>query len=262
MATRQEFERLARAHQVKAVTEAAQLQAALSRLWTRLLDPTDLDGSFARWEAQAVRLVNASRTRGELTAQEYYLAAKQLADLGAPIAVPRQPSEEESTRKSLESSGLGHAKRRIKEGMTPEAALESARASVLRAAKRRALQAGRQRLVSLAHGDKDVSGWARVSDGSPCAFCAMLVSRGPVYSAATAPFQAHDGCGCSVRLALRNDPSKGWTPQARAFSDLWQDPGRREGQMGRYYLVGQTDLADFRTRYAEALAAGDLKTAA
>jgi hypothetical protein len=51
--------------------------------------------------------------------------------------------------------------------------------------------------------DEEALGWARISDGDPCSWCAMLVSRGAVYkSGATAGdvryggtrYHDHDGC--------------------------------------------------------------------
>jgi hypothetical protein len=51
--------------------------------------------------------------------------------------------------------------------------------------------------------------WRRVTDGDPCAFCAMLASRGPVYgSKQTAETRAadgrryHDHCGCTAVEAV------------------------------------------------------------
>lgn len=47
--------------------------------------------------------------------------------------------------------------------------------------------------------DPVATGWARVHTGpkQPCAFCRMLISRGPVYrSEETAHFVAHNGCTC------------------------------------------------------------------
>lgn len=53
--------------------------------------------------------------------------------------------------------------------------------------------------------DPRAIGWRRVSDGDPCAFCAMLVSRGPAYtSGRKALLRASDGhkyhphCGCTI----------------------------------------------------------------
>jgi hypothetical protein len=45
--------------------------------------------------------------------------------------------------------------------------------------------------------DPSARGWMRVGAGE-CDFCSMLLSRGAVYSEATADFQAHDNCRCSA----------------------------------------------------------------
>lgn len=43
--------------------------------------------------------------------------------------------------------------------------------------------------------DRRALGWAREGNGE-CEFCSMLISRGAVYSKATADFAAHDNCKC------------------------------------------------------------------
>lgn len=257
-----DFDALARAHMAQQVREAAVIQAAIGRLWDVTIDPNDLEGSFARFEVQARRLVNAGRTKGELTAQTYYDAVRKIAGLEGTIHVPGQPFEDDATQRALYASGFGHAKRRLKEGMSPDQALASAKASMLRAAKRRTLGAGRQRLLDLTAADPDMTHWARVSDGKPCYFCAMLVSRGPVYKATTASFRAHDGCGCSARPVPRNDPTGGWSEDARAYRDLYDSTTTQE----RYDKATKTWITvpadpryaglDWRTAYAKARANG------
>lgn len=78
---------------------------------------------------------------------------------------------------------------------------------------RAAKTAGRQTVIR----STEASGraWRRISDGNPCSFCAMLVSRGPVYTSSQAAGEVvgvrgvargkrktgelfHDHCGCTV----------------------------------------------------------------
>ncbi|MFJ4796940.1 VG15 protein [Kitasatospora purpeofusca] len=49
------------------------------------------------------------------------------------------------------------------------------------AADREALRGGRDLVATASRQDTRVLGWARVTDGDPCAWCAMLASRGAVY---------------------------------------------------------------------------------
>src|SRR5690606_6285792 len=68
------------------------------------------------------------------------------------------------------------------------------------AATKAVLTGGRKSLLTLMEADRQLIGWVRVTDGNPCAFCAMLASRGIVRykSEAAAKFQAHDHCACTA----------------------------------------------------------------
>ena len=68
--------------------------------------------------------------------------------------------------------------------------------------------------------DPAAEGWQRQGSGS-CAFCAMLIGRGAVYSEAGADFAAHDHCNCSAVPAFKGEPRpvKPYTPSARKASD-------------------------------------------
>lgn len=240
-----DFDALARAHMVRQVREVAAVQVALARLWDRMIDPSDLDASFRRFREAAIPLIQAGGIRGEATAQRYFDAVRVSAGLPpSPVDVERSVRPPEAIRQSLAASTkLGYATFLVGQGADPTPILAAARAAMLRSAKRQALQAGRTRLIRLSERDPDVRGWARVSDGSPCPFCALLVGRGPVYSANTGGFRAHDGCGCSVRVVLRRDPTGGWSPDARAYAKVYADG---------------PDLSAFRANLADARAAGDL----
>jgi len=224
---------IARAHMAQQVREVAQTQATLARLWDLTLDPSDIDGSFARFQGRASALIKAARGRGELTAQQYYQAQKLLAgfETAAPL-VDMQPDGARANRNALHATSVAKAKAAIARGENPDVALEAAKAAMLRSAKRRILEAPRKRLIALSDEDDDALGWARVSDASPCYFCAMLVSRGPVYTGVTAKFRAHDGCGCSARPVMKGDRSGGWSEDARALRKLWDDPGEYGGEPG------------------------------
>lgn len=72
------------------------------------------------------------------------------------------------------------------------------------AVERISLDGGRGTLFQLAYLDNRVAGWARISTtGTPCGWCAMLISRGAVYkteSSASVAFDDgdlyHDNCKC------------------------------------------------------------------
>ncbi|WP_431980786.1 hypothetical protein [Streptomyces qinglanensis] len=132
-------------------------------------------------------------------------------------------------------------------------AAQSAGRTAAMAADREALRAGRDLIDRASAQDRRVVGWARVTDGDPCAFCAMLASRGAIYaSRATAAgggrrkpvgssdgrrranrrprvaledlTRYHNGCHCqTVPVYSRTDFM---TPQARDFDRQWQEVTR------------------------------------
>ncbi|MGY4952112.1 VG15 protein [Streptomyces nigrescens] len=62
-----------------------------------------------------------------------------------------------------------------------ESVMGDAGTSSAGAADREALRGGRDLLRDASRADPRVIGWARVTDGDPCSWCAMLAGRGAVY---------------------------------------------------------------------------------
>ena len=92
-------------------------------------------------------------------------------------------------------------------------------ASLLTDVTKSSLNAGRATVIMSAEAAK--VRWRRVSDGSPCPFCAMLVSAGPTYgSKESARGKFHDHCGCGV--AEVRGP---WRPSAneRRYADWYNE---------------------------------------
>lgn len=109
------------------------------------------------------------------------------------------------------------------------------------AASRHVLTGGRQSLLTLVEGDMQADGWVRVTDGDPCAFCAMLASRGPVFKRGsfsesdprfTGPgeVKVHDHCACTLEAVYSRNTL--WPGRAREFRKLWDDhiKGRYSGK--------------------------------
>lgn len=64
---------------------------------------------------------------------------------------------------------------------------------------RQILNGGRGCIVSTVQRDDHAEGWARVTDGTPCSFCALLATRGGVYkSEGSGGFSAHRKCACTA----------------------------------------------------------------
>lgn len=86
---------------------------------------------------------------------------------------------------------------------------------------RRVLNYSRQTVMGSSIADPGAHGWAREGSGGSCSFCLMLVSRGAVYSEASADFASHDHCNCTAVPAFDGEsrPVKPFTPTSRQISD-------------------------------------------
>ena len=102
------------------------------------------------------------------------------------------------------------------------------------AADREVLRGGREMVQQSTRRDSRVTGWARVTDIDPCAFCAMLASRGAVYTSRDvaglvggdasdldALTKYHDMCHCQIVPVYAGS---GWTPdESGGWRDLWAE---------------------------------------
>lgn len=74
--------------------------------------------------------------------------------------------------------------------------------------------------------DPHSKGWMRVGRGS-CGFCAMLISRGSVYTKMTVNFKTHDHCNCNAAPAWSpsdiHEIRKKFVPSARERSEGTRD---------------------------------------
>ncbi|AWY06638.1 MuF-like minor capsid protein [Microbacterium phage Zeta1847] len=221
-----DWDGLARAHMSKQVADAATVQAALARLWEETIHPGYTAVTFAKFQERAVPLIMAGRSISKAEAQRYFEAVHNLSGLDSDLADVYDYQWPERAAKSSLSAASGKALARAealhRAGAPSAATFELAKRAMLASAKRQMLNAGRERITGLTR-TSGYGRWARVSDGNPCAFCLMLVGRGPVYTHDSVRFRAHDGCGCSARPVLANE--SGWTPQAREARDLYDRLG-------------------------------------
>jgi hypothetical protein len=108
----------------------------------------------------------------------------------------------------------------------------------LGAGYRLAANGGRETITNTVRRDKRAIGYQRVTDGRPCAFCAMLAGRGPVYKNASTAGDGHhyhDRCGCHPEPVYSH--SQPWATGAQEFAGMWDASGAKT-------------LSDFRQFYA------------
>ncbi|QHB36586.1 capsid maturation protease and VIP2-like ADP-ribosyltransferase toxin [Arthrobacter phage Adolin] len=246
---------LSRDHMAKQVRDAAAVQAGLAVAFDKGLDPANLDATFPTYLRSALSLVSAGRGLAVKTATDYFGAAKRGSGFDEAIPALGAPKLDiyRSTQ-ALLMTGPVAVKKQLSSGVGLMAALDSAKKQTLAVGKRLTLEGGRDQLIRLTKEDSLALGWSRVSDGQPCHFCAMLLGRGPVYtSKQTARFEAHNGCGCSVRPFFEGDPDDGWSPDQLALRRLW-DGVDEDGNMLPGRIEGRSlTVAEWRQFYGEAV---------
>lgn len=96
----------------------------------------------------------------------------------------------------------------------------SFQALILGGTQRRIANFSRGTIAGSSVADPQATGWQRVGSGE-CAFCAMLIGRGSVYSEASADFASHDHCRCSATPVFRGQsrPVKPYTPSLRGSTE-------------------------------------------
>ena len=100
---------------------------------------------------------------------------------------------------SMWVTGPVNLKRQARMGRTEKQAKDTALVQASGAAVRQVANGARYATIELVEQDPYTDRFARVTDGNPCAFCAMLASRGAVYlTKESASFEAHDHCQCHV----------------------------------------------------------------
>lgn len=217
------------AHRIAQVQLSGEAVAA-SRLLFSTLDPSDVPGTKAEWMALQMTLMKHYDEKSAGLAASYlseYRSA-ELGDSQGPIAGVADFDAERVAR-SMDAMGPG----KLVQYSGPDVDRLGARSAALvsdkafprlaGAVRRHVLGGGRRTLADSARRDKRAGGWRRVSDGKPCAFCAMLVTRGPVYfseETALGMRKYHDDCGCGAEIVYGT-----WTPTKleQQFIDAYDD---------------------------------------
>lgn len=213
--------------------KAEATRAALS-LWT-ILDPGDLDARLAVWLDANIALIQQLDNRSQQAAAAYFTSFAQV-ETGRFYKPPAPATIDlDQVRTNLHITGPIAVKALLKRGHPLDRALHTSQVRVAGETARLAMQGHRRMLADALndnYGDNPPPvGYARVTSGKPCAFCAMLAGRGPVYrSDATGGFRAHGHCSCTVEPVFRDDQP--WPGRAREFHDLWNQATREARESG------------------------------
>ncbi|WP_328604780.1 hypothetical protein OG943_32760 [Amycolatopsis sp. NBC_00345] len=222
------------AHRLAQGHISARVVAEVLGLW-RSLDPLRL--TDPGWTGQVLAALARHREDSAALAARYYRDFRR-AEVPAAAAFAPRPAQAGTSAPwrnraatSLRVTGTRVVARLILGGLDPARALDKAGPGVAAASSRHVLEAGRVIVQTTLRADPAARGWLRVTDGDPCAFCAMLASRGAIdtpvlyrsersatTTAATGE-EYHDGCGCQAEpvfgRAVLPDTSQ-------RFAALWE----------------------------------------
>jgi len=188
------------------------------------------ESSYEMLQAGLIYLVNQGSQKSAELAASYYQLFRQVEAPGAealPKVVLSAAPPIEQIRTALRVTSKGAAYRSLGAGMDYPQAMANALVQVSGSMSRIALDSGRDTIMDNVRSDPRAVGWAREGSGEECAFCAMLISRGPVYKEETVDFEAHDHCVCFGTPVY--DMAAGWSDQAREYSDMWSQTGDLNG---------------------------------
>lgn len=240
--------RLTQRHRDGQTVVRALLYQQLLQLWP-LLDPTRPVDATRQWVELVVDLILSFRAVSVERAVQYYRDFK-LVEHGDDVFDLRnlayytgldQP-DRDLFRRSVGYTGPSRMLWRINKGMDHDEAARLALVELSGAASRHVNNGGRDITTRMVRDDDDAVGFFRVTGPRPCAFCAMLASRGPVYESrstaarttASAPSRPpgtkyHDNCQCSAEPAFSRFAE--WPEENRAYDRLWRDTvGDRSGK--------------------------------
>jgi hypothetical protein len=189
---------LTESHRVAQARLNALTVAAVRPLW-RLLDPDNLAGTQRTWVDAVLAIVTARYGVSAALARRY-LRSYRITETGQPFGsdLDRPALNVEAAATSLYVTGPVRIERARRRGADVGGAIRIAEASSAAAAGRHALTGGRTTITRTVETDRHAVGWARATSGNPCAFCALIAGRGPVFSEESAAFEAHDGCACTA----------------------------------------------------------------
>lgn len=241
MATTSEATLLTDQHRRRQVAIAVTADSQMRRTWDATLDPANLEATQPIWKRAMLDTLTKWWKVSADTAAQYLPRFRQaeIGDGGIEVGIPR--FDRALAGRQLEWGGMVNVLWHVAMGQTREAAYTAARELFLGMFHEAVLTGGRMTIQEWARRDSRAIGWRRVSDGNPCAFCAMLVSRGPVYTSEEHALtrqsdgqKFHPHCGCTVEVV---------------YGD-WKPSGREQQWVDDYYRAAES-LPDKTPRTAD-----------
>lgn len=232
---------MARSAEGRALTEAQRIRQnalaeatgrAVGRGFYRRMDPANIDADRSRWVAEAVARSTAS-AREAMDRTGTYLVRYAKAE-GESLDIVTPTVSAASVAETMTVAGPVAFKVEKKRGLDDATAMAFARTRASAAARGIVMDASRTMTIQTARHNR--GRWRRVTDGKPCAFCAMLAGRGPVYAEDTVDFEAHLKCGCTSEVSFETPDE--WiaeyaTPTEVAWVNAYFDAAEAASKAGQ-----------------------------
>lgn len=226
--------RLAQQHREDQLRNSESYKAEFAALWA-LWRSAQTPQQRRSWLTANVNLIKRYRQRAQAIATRYYQRARGMDATGPLPETPTiKQASDETLVKNLIDRSAGEYKRARLIGLDEFEAEERARKATEASGERLVLNGGRDALEQTGKSDRDAIGWMRVSDGDPCAFCALMVSRGAVYRTkrtagesandqfvGAGMFKFHDLCGCTVAPVFTRDEFM--SDEAKRLRDIYKE---------------------------------------
>lgn len=261
-------EALTQAFKVQQNREAAKVAALVALYYQKRVNVED-PASVDRWLALVIPRLILTSDSGARSAAEFFQAVRRIEVPGAAPYAPRAALGmiDPGVRKSLLAVGPGDYLNKASTIRTLGVGPQQERALLLEAKQvtsmklaqatvRHAQAGGRQTIFDNAARDEVALGWVRVTGPKPCAFCAMLASRGLHYRSfkegsfdssdarftGTGDAKVHDKCGCSLKgVYADNDPL---VKRTEEYADLWSLWGAGGGDAALRFRRGYEHWRD------------------
>ena len=221
------------AHREAQARLAAEYAGRTLQLWA-LLPVDDMGDVEGVWMAAVLPLIREGRSRSQSAANGYMrrFVESELGRMSDPFVPVELSRPAEQLQTAVQVSGPIRFRSQVGRGADPQHAWRTSGVSSASTAMRLVLEAGREEVFQQTAADRRAIGFSRVTAGDPCAFCAMLASRGPVYksaetaagsrwSASDDSFKVHDACQCNIEPAYSLEGA--WNDRSREFRRMWDE---------------------------------------
>lgn len=215
---------LTRQHRAAQLALRARTLRLFLPMWA-VLDVGNLKRTWPAVEEAGLALIAQQRPFSAALSAAYYQGFRMAEGVSGQAEVQPMPltdDDEGRARTSLRVTGLRTIQRLEAQNIANP--LPNALVRVSGALARHVLDGGRATVLEAVARDRKALGYSRVTSGKPCAFCALLASRGPVYSKERGGFRSHDHCVCS--LEPRFSTTAEWPGRGREFRALYDEVAR------------------------------------